>query len=122
MAVAVIVVVIILVSVVWAVRSYKKPGAFGKTFENIVLQIRVPRENEKDALAAEQMFSSLHGLLRITPEKQEHISFEIAASSRGISFYAVCPRHLKDFVESQVYAQYPNAELTEVPDYTLGDQ
>ena len=118
MAIAIIVGLVLLVSVIWAIRSYRKPNVFEKTFENVVLQIRVPKENEKDALAAEQMFSSLHGLLRITPEMQEHISFEIAASSSGINFYAVCPTHLLDFVESQVYAQYPNAEITEVPDYT----
>ena len=118
MALAVIVGIVLIVSVAWAVRSYIKPSSFNKSFENVVLQIRVPKENEKDALAAEQMFSSLHGLLRITPETQEHISLEIAASSLGISFYAVCPIHLRDFVESQIYAQYPNAEITEVPDYT----
>lgn len=118
MAIALLVGLVLIVSVIWAIRSYKKPGAFEKTFENIVLQIRVPRENEKDALAAEQMFSSLHGLLRITPETQEHISLEISASISGINFFAVSPTHLRDFVESQIYAQYPNAEITEVPDYT----
>ncbi|MEK7610945.1 MAG: type IV secretion system DNA-binding domain-containing protein [Patescibacteria group bacterium] len=87
------------------------------SFENAILAIRVPKENEKDALAAEQMFSSLHGLLRLTPGIQEHITFEIAASSSGINFYAVCPRALRAFVESQVYAQYPAAEIKEIPDY-----
>lgn len=87
------------------------------SFENAVLAIRVPKENEKDALAAEQMFSSLHGLLRLTPGIQEHITFEIAGSNSGINFYAVCPRALRAFVESQVYAQYPAAEIKELPDY-----
>lgn len=87
------------------------------SFENAILAIRVPKENEKDALASEQMFSSLHGLLRLTPGIQEHITFEIAASSSGINFYAVCPRALRAFVESQVYAQYPAAEIKEIPDY-----
>lgn len=109
---------ILFVSIILALRSYRKPQVFDKSFENIVLQIRVPKENEKDALAAEQMFSSLHGLLRVTPESQEHVSLEITASINGINFYAACPANLKDFVESQIYAQYPNAELTEVADYT----
>ncbi|MCL5004052.1 MAG: type IV secretion system DNA-binding domain-containing protein [Patescibacteria group bacterium] len=117
-----LILVVLVVSVWLAVRGYKKPSGFGSSFENIVLRIRVPKENEKDALAAEQMFSSLHGLLRLTPEFQEHIGFEITASSAGINFFAVCPKGLKDFVESQVYAQYPNAELTEVPDYTVAGE
>lgn len=114
----VVIILVLSISLILAYRSYRKPAAFGRSFENIVLQIRVPKENEKDALAAEQMFSSLHGLLRLTPEFQEHVSFEITASVRGINFYAVCPKVLRDFVESQIYAQYPNAELTQVEDYT----
>lgn len=113
---------IIIVSFYLAWRAYRKPSLFEKSFDNITLQIRVPKENEKDALAAEQMFSSLHGLLRLTPDIQEHLSFEIAATVTGISFYAVCPRNLQDFVESQIYAQYPNAELTEVADYAFEDE
>ena len=76
-----------------------------------MLEIRVPKGNELLPLASEQMFASLHGLLRADPEHQEHISFEIAADSSGIHFYVRCPKHLREFVEGQVYAQYPSAEL-----------
>ena len=79
--------------------------------ENVLLEIRVPKGNELLPLASEQMFASLHGLLRADPEHQEHISFEIAADSSGIHFYVRCPKHLREFVEGQVYAQYPSAEL-----------
>ncbi len=70
------------------------------------------------------MFASLHGILRPKTELrregslQEHISFEIVASGNQIHFYVWCPRHLKDFVESQIYAQYPTAHIKEgVTDY-----
>lgn len=119
MFIVVVIAFIILVSAYWAYRSYRRPSGFKKSFLNVVLQIRVPKENEKDALAAEQMFASLHGLLQLNPETQEHISFEITASVAGINFYATAPANLKDFLESQIYAQYPNAEITEIKDYTL---
>ncbi|MEX0616880.1 MAG: type IV secretion system DNA-binding domain-containing protein [Candidatus Woykebacteria bacterium] len=86
--------------------------------EGVLLSIQLPRENERLPIAAEQMFASLHGLLRFTPGVQEHLSLEIASSVDGVNFYVFTPRHFKNFVESQVYAQYPDAEIREALDYT----
>lgn len=104
-----------------------EPGS--STFENICLLVRVPREStdKKELisapLAAEQMFASLHGLLRITPEIQEHISFEVFSfgdgfpeMERGIYFFVAVPRSVRDFVEGQIYAQYPGAQIQEAED------
>ncbi|MFW6143918.1 MAG: hypothetical protein ACOC4Z_03315, partial [Patescibacteria group bacterium] len=63
----------------------------GLQLEGKCLVIKVPKENEKDALAAEQMFASLHGLLKITPEVQEHFTFEMMSSSAGVYFYTWVP-------------------------------
>jgi hypothetical protein len=81
------------------------------------LQIDVPRQNDKTPLAAEQFFAALHGILRDDRITQEHISFEIVASSDAIRFFIHLPLHLKDFIEGQLYAQYPNVSIAEVPDY-----
>lgn len=87
--------------------------------DTILLRIEVPKDNEKKELSAEQMFASLHGILRPKAELtregslQEHISFEIVARGNTIQFYVWTPRHLKDFVESQIYAQYPSVQITE---------
>lgn len=81
-----------------------------------VLLLQIPRTNEKKELAAEQMFASLHGLLADNKLRQR-ISFEIAVKNRRIGFYVWVPDHLKSFVEEQIYAQYPDVHITEVPDY-----
>lgn len=120
MNLALVLVLIGLFSFFLARRSWRRHPQMDISFENVILQIRVPKANEKGALAAEQMFSSLHGLLKMTPETQEHIGFEICGSVDGIHFYAFTPAHLKDFVESQVYAQYPNAEIRQIEDYLPG--
>lgn len=93
-----------------------------------VLLLQVPRENEKKELAAEQMFAALHGLLS-TAEKtffksaiHERISFEIAVSKKRIGFYVWVPEHLKNFVEEQIYAQYPMVNISEVDDYTMASE
>ncbi len=95
------------------------------TTDNILLLIEVPKDNEKKELSAEQMFASLHGILRphseLTKEGsiQEHVSFEIVSRLNSIQFYVWTPRHLKDFVEGQIYAQYPMVQIKEGPtDYS----
>jgi hypothetical protein len=93
--------------------------------DTVLLLIEVPKENEKKELSAEQMFASLHGILRPKSELrkdgslQEHVSFEIVAKGNQIQFYVWVPTHLKDFVESQIYAQYPTVQIREgVDDYS----
>ena len=84
-----------------------------------IMQILVPRENEKASLAAEQMFASIHGILEDYQKCPDVVSFEIASSEEhGIKFYVVAPEHLSRFIEGQIYAQYPNADIKYVNDYT----
>jgi len=95
--------------------------------EYTVLQMKIPKNNDKTPTAAEMMFATLHGILRPKTEIvrqgkiQEHLSFEMVADSTTIRFFIWTPRHLKDFVEGQIYAQYPSAEITEIEDYSLKD-
>lgn len=95
--------------------------------EMVMLLLQVPRTNDKKELAAEQMFASLHGLLVFPPKKRFQvaqrvpISFEIAVQKKRIGFYVCVPRYLKDFVEEQVYAQYPSVQISEVTDFSLSE-
>lgn len=84
----------------------------------VLLQILVPKDNEKTPLAAEQMFASIHGIFRTDERFQEQVSFEIAARDKYIYLYVRVPEDLKDFVEGQIYAQYPAVEIFETPDYS----
>lgn len=90
--------------------------------EHVMITLEIPRANDKKELAAEQMFASLHGILRDRAELrmsgglQEHISFEIAAIEKLIRFYVWLPKHLQNFVEGQIYAQYPTVQIHTVDD------
>lgn len=85
----------------------------------LVMQILVPRENDRTPLAAEQMFASIHGILRDSIKSADLVSFEVVSSGNGgIKFYAVVPKNLAKFVEGQIYAQYPTADIRYVSDYT----
>lgn len=117
----VVVVAVLAVSFFLAYRAAKNiQSAQTKALptEGVLISIELPKENEKTPISAEQMFASLHGLLRFTPGVQEHLSLEIAANPEGIRFYVYTPRQFKNFVESQIYAQYPTAEIREASDYT----
>lgn len=88
--------------------------------ESVLLMLEIPRTNDKKELAAEQMFASLHGILRPRSEllkegiMQEHISLEIASIGKRIRFYVWTPKYLQNFVEGQIYAQYPTVQIVEV--------
>lgn len=93
--------------------------------DTVLLLLQVPRTNDKKELAAEQMFASLHGLLTLpsqsrfrTATHRIRISFEIAVLQKRIGFYVCVPKYLKDFVEEQIYAQYPSVQITEAEDFS----
>ena len=116
---------IIAAVLVYAAWQNRRREHWVTTTDNILLLVEVPKDNEKKELSAEQMFASLHGILRPQAELQkegslqEHVSFEIVSRANSIQFYIWTPKHLKDFVESQVYAQYPTVQIKEGPaDYS----
>lgn len=107
-------IVIVLVYLTW--RNYEKVNSLTATnVDNILLLLEIPKTNDKSELAAEQMFASLHGILRdqtgAMHPNQEHLSFEIASVNGQIRFYVCVPRHLQNFVEGQIYAQYPTVQI-----------
>lgn len=100
-----------------------RPSLETEVFEEVrnpaVLQVLVPRENDKTPLAAEQMFASIHGIIRDAKKSLDMISFEMVSTyADGLKFYVVCPQHLTKFMEGQIYAQYPNANIVYVADYS----
>lgn len=88
-----------------------------QAIETVLLTLEIPRANDKSELAAEQLFASLHGILRDARElkmnggMQEHLSFEIASVGGRIRFYVWTPKTLQSFVEGQIYSQYPQVQI-----------
>lgn len=104
-----------------ASRREKLPA----TERNVVLMVRVARDNEAGPLVAEQVFSTIHSIVgdlslweRLRGVRQEKVSFEIANIGRSIRFYVQFPARLRNLVEGQIYAQYPHVEIEEVEDYS----
>ena len=116
---------VFLLFVFWLVNKDKDEEieVFEEVRNPVVMQILVPKENDKTPLAAEQMFASVHGILEGAKKSLDLVSFEVASSgNEGIKFFVTVPQHIAKFVEGQVYAQYPNADIRLVKDYTKEDQ
>ena len=99
-------------------KNYKKLNKLKVlNVDSVLLMLEIPRTNDKQELAAEQLFASLHGILRDKRELknsggvQEHLSFEIVSTAGQIRFYVWVPKVLQSFVEGQIYAQYPTVQI-----------
>lgn len=107
-------IVLVLAFLTW--RNWRRVEA-QMDVESDLLILEIPKTNDKQELAAEQLFASLHGILRDRAELkanggvQEHLSFEIASVNGQIRFYTWVPKTLRSFVESQIYSQYPTVQI-----------
>lgn len=91
-----------------------------------LLEIQMPRAIAKGPKAMEQFFANLHGY-RNDPgswlEKYRDgevtlwFTLELVSIAGQLRFFIRTPRQHKNGVEANLYAQYPNIDVREVPDY-----
>jgi len=92
----------------------------------VLLAIDVPKGNEQTPKAVENIFAHFYGMKSSFNMKDKYItgkvelsaSLEIVSLGGDIQFYIRVVRKHRDLVESAIYSQYPDAEITEVEDYT----
>ncbi|MDB5266353.1 MAG: hypothetical protein JWN89_168 [Parcubacteria group bacterium] len=93
----------------------------------MLLEIRIPREMVKSPLAMEVFLNTLSqtgvgSLLDVYLKGRVRpwFSLELVSIDGGVHFYIWLHPKFKNVVETQLYAQFPNIEVHEVPDYALG--
>jgi hypothetical protein len=104
---------------------FSRWGKWIGALEHCILTIDVPLNNEEGPLAVENFFAQLaggHG--NITKwhryyhgKLQSFFTFEIVSIGGNTQFLVHTERKFRDLIEASVYAQYPDAEITEVEDY-----
>lgn len=90
----------------------------------MLLEIRIPRETAKPPQAMEQIFAGLHAIGRpFDPDElyweglqRDYLVFEIVGHGGTINFFVYTPKKLKNMIEAQIYAQYPDSEIREADD------
>jgi len=104
--------------------KYKR-DEFIQDMEWVLLEVIPPSEILKTPRAMEQFFAGLHGTqstpnwrdLNIKGNTQKWFSFEIISKAGEIHFLIKTPSLFRDLIEANIYAQYPEAEISQVDDY-----
>ncbi len=111
--------------ILWRVYLHEIQHQYIYSQDWMFLSIRVPKDNLLSTLAVENIFAQLHSLHvnKTFAERfvEGHIqlwySLEIISMGGKVSFTIRLPRRMRNVVESAFYAQYPQAEITEISDY-----
>lgn len=121
------------------VELLRRRGIVGRAFRMKVLCVRVPKLLKKEDAttdkstqqvqemigAMETVFATIgaqraqKGMEAWLYGRSDALAFEIVAHREKISFYVAVPSRLQSFMEEQIHAQYPNAQIDEVPDYNI---
>jgi len=103
------------------VASFEK-----KSLNAVIFEVRVPKNNEVESQAADQMFSSLlaigasdkGGQLQKFKAKS-FVSFEIVAFPEVIRFFVVASKNLANTVEKAINGAYPTADIVISDEYNV---
>ena len=129
-------------AIFFIIRSFVRPMYRAqKAFDRVILQIMVPKEKRSDSSGqsnderleqikeeigiTETLFATLAGL---RPEsgvgawfqgRNDHFAFEMVVHDNLIYFYLAVPPKYQSFIEQQITAQYPYAQVEQIPDYNI---
>ena len=92
----------------------------------ILLAIDVPKDNETGPKGVENIFNQLAGAHQPIGfldywwigEIKNSFSFELVSIGGYIQFIIHFVDKYRDLIEAMIYSQYPDAEITEIEDYT----
>lgn len=103
-----------------------KQAQYAKEQDWVLLRIAVPTATEQTPKAVENIFANFagaHSAVGWTDKwmhgvTQQAITIELASLNGEVSYYVRSLRKMRDLIEASIYAQYPDAEIEEVEDYT----
>lgn len=111
----------------WWAWIEERQFKFLQTVDPVLLAIDVPKSTEQTPKAVENIFAHLLGAHSTFTRKEKYwegklhpvFSFEIVSIDGYVQFLVRVWSKYRDMVEAIIYAQYPEAEITEVEDYVL---
>ncbi len=111
-----------LFKLLWMESANRK---FLKSVEWTVLEINPPGKTEKSPKPMETIYDGFTGIMRGFNALEEFVqgmfvlsfSLEIVSNEGRVHFYIRTPKDFRNLIESHIYAQYPETEIKEVPDY-----
>jgi hypothetical protein len=121
--------------------SARRKRAVAASLRKVVLLVTVPKESsekgdeglkekslqqiQEDVAVMEAVFASIGGLSAQKGfgawwfGRDDEFAFEMVANDGLVSFYVVLPEEQRQFVEQQIHAQYPTAQVEDADDYNF---
>ena len=117
---------VLIMGATWALWMGWRNSEFIAEQEYVLLEIKPPRSIEKTPLAMEAVIDGLHldpgesnwYKLYVQGSIRPMWSLELASINGQVHFFIWTRNSFRRQVETQVYAQYPGAQVIEAPDYT----
>ncbi len=115
-----------LLFLIYYIWLLKKRAKFIESIKFIYLAVTVSPESDKNPSAMEQVLAGCYGIESgrnfvekyFKGETQVYLSLELVSINGNVRFIVRTPDYFRDLVEASLYSQYPEAEITEVEDYT----
>ncbi len=119
------VILLIIFGVIWFMWVARNQNKYLASIKYVLLAIDVPKDNIQGPQTAEYIFSTLAAAYSSSDFIERNFggylpipfSFEIVSLGGYIQFLVYTQEKFRDLVEAAVYAQYPDAEISEVEDY-----
>jgi hypothetical protein len=119
------VLILVCAAIIYYLWLINKRKQYSNGIKHIFLAVTVPEDNEKNPQYMEQVFAGLHAIKSgptfvdkwFKGKTQDTFTFEIVSIGGSIRYLIRTPEYFRDFVEANIYSQYPEAEIMEVDDY-----
>lgn len=133
-----------IVGVLFLIRAILRGKArHTKSFDRVILKILVPKERKSEGQGGqvgsedrlekikeeigitETFFSAIAGLkaqkgfFRWLMGRDDHMSCEIVVNNNLIFFYVEIAKRWQQFIEQQIHAQHPHAQIEPISDYNI---
>lgn len=108
-------------------KRVKVASAEKKSLDAVVFEIRVPKNNEVEIQAADQLFAGLQSIglsdkgksFKDKFKAKSFVSFEVMAISGAIRFFVIASSNISNTVEKAINGAYPTAEVIVTDEFNL---
>ncbi|RMD77169.1 hypothetical protein D6810_01780 [Candidatus Dojkabacteria bacterium] len=106
-------------------EDIKEQVLMRKSLGLVFYELQVPKTNNVEIRAVEQMYSGLINIQGKLEGIQSYfgartfVSFEIVAFKESIRFYVVCPKKISSVVDRLINGIYPSVEIVKTNEYNI---
>ncbi len=80
-----------IIILIWKIIESRKKVTTVDTRKYVLLEILVPKHNDRGPLSAENLYASFHGIFDPNSLIQEQISLEVISKNQAIKFFVRTP-------------------------------